>query len=181
MSDLIRVQNKVIFPGDSADPRLTLGGKYHGILIRDGRIIDEWEDPNLVVNQGLDHILGVEFTGVSQITSWYIAPFGNNYTPVASDTAATIVANAGEITAYTSSTRVGYVGVEGSQQVTNTASVATFTFNASAAVYGAFLASASSKSSTSGTLFSAAQFSAVKNVVSGDQLLLTYTVGAASS
>jgi hypothetical protein len=158
-----------------------LGGKFHGVHIRDGKILDEWEDHNLVVNQGLDHILGVEFTGVSQITSWYMAPFSNNYTPVATDTAASIVANAGENTAYTSTTRVAYVGVEGSQQVTNTASVATFTFNAAATIYGAFLTSASSKSSTSGILFSAAQFSTSKSVQSGDQILLTYVLGASSS
>jgi hypothetical protein len=158
-----------------------VGGLFRGKIIRDGRVIDEFEDHNLVVNQGLDHILGVEFTGVTQITSWYLAPFTGNYTPVATDTASTIVSNATECTAYTSTTRVAYTGVEGSQACTNSASPATFTFNASATIYGAFLTSASTKSSTSGTLFAAAQFATAKSVASGDQLILSYAFSAASS
>jgi len=160
---------------------IRLGGVFHGQLIRDGKVIDEWETHNLVVNQGLDSILGVYFTGVTPITSWYLAPFTGNYTPVATDTASTIVSNATECTAYTSTTRVAYSGVEGSQQCTNSASPAVFTFNASATIYGAFLTSASTKSSTSGTLFAAAQFSTAKSVASNDQLSLTYTFSAASS
>ena len=121
------------------------------------------------------------FTGVSQITNWYLGLFSGNYTPVATDTAATISANSTEFTGYTSTTRVPYVGVEGSQEVTNSASTANFTFNTGATIYGAFLASASTKNSTSGTLFSAAQFNAPKSVVSADQLLLTYQFSASSS
>jgi len=158
-----------------------LSGLYKVQHIRNGEIIDEEEVSNIIVNQGLDHILGVEFTGVTQITQWYLAPFANNYTPVASDTAATIVSNSGESTAYSASTRVAFTPVEASQQATNSASVAAFSFTASATIYGAFLISSSSKSSTSGVLFSATPFSTSKSVSSGDSLNLTYTVQAASS
>jgi hypothetical protein len=41
--------------------------------------------------------------------------------------------------------------------------------------------SASAKSATTGTLFSAARFGTSKSVVDDDQLLLTYTFSATSS
>ena len=67
------------------------------------------------------------------------------------------------------------------QSVTNSASAASFTFNANLTIYGAFLASSSVISGTTGTLFSAAQFGTAKSVVSSDVLLLTYSFAAASS
>lgn len=163
--------------------KISIGGTFTGVHLRDGKVIDEWEDHNLVVNQGLDHILATEFSGGTQITSWFVAPFGNNYNPVGTDTAASIVANAGEVTAYTSSTRVPYTGVEGSQQVSNAASPASFTFNPGSPtnIYGAMLISSSAKSATSGVLFAAALFAAPKQVSDTDVLLITYAFGAVSA
>lgn len=167
-------------PGGQIIP-VFFGGKYFAQLKRAGRIIDEWEFDNLIVNQGLNHILTTEFFGGTPITTWYIAVFEANYTPVATDTAANITANSTESTAYSQATRVAWVpAAPASQAVTNAASVATFTFNATKTIYGAFLVSASAKSATSGTLMSAAAFASSKAVVSGDQLLLTYAFSASS-
>jgi hypothetical protein len=143
-------------------------------------VIDTEYFDNIITNQGLDYILGAALTGVTPITTWYVAPFEGNYVPVATDTAATIVANATETTAYGASTRVAWVGVEATQQATNSASVATFTFNATKTIYGAMLVSQSAKSSVSGTLLSAAQFATAKGVANTDQLLFTYTIVASS-
>lgn len=161
--------------------RIAVGGAFGGRLIRDGVVIDEFETRNIVVNEGLDHILSVCFTGAPQVTSWYLAPYGNNYVPVSTDKAATIVGNAGEVTKYAGTTRAAFNATEANQQVTNAGGVATFTFNDTATIYGAFLASAGQQNSTQGVLFSAAQFSSPKNVVSGDQLLLTYTFAGQSA
>jgi hypothetical protein len=161
--------------------RLRIGGVMRGKLIRAGRVIDEWEDHNIYLNQGLDHLLSTEFTGGSQISNWYMAIFAGNYTPTASDTAASLPGNSTEATAYSSSTRVPYSGVEGAQQVTNNAVPATFTFTGSVTIYGAWLTSASAKNSTSGVAAAAAQFSSPKSVVATDQLLLTYAIGASSA
>lgn len=175
MEDFIRS------PGGVLAPKIFVQGIWRGLHIRNGELIDKWEDPNIVVNEGLNSLLSVVFNGGVQITTWYLAPFEGNYTPVATNTAANITSTSTECTAYTQSLRVAYTpAAAASQQVTNSASVATFTFNATKSVYGAFLISNSVKSATSGTLFSAARFSAVKNVVSGDQLLLTYTFTASS-
>lgn len=161
--------------------KLSAKGRYHVAHVRDGCVIDEDDVTNLIVNQGLDHILGVEFTGIAQVTAWFLALFANNYVPVASDTAATIVGNAGETTSYNGNARPAFQAVEGGQGVTNGANPANFTFSAAVTVYGAFLASTSQQSSTQGVLFSAAQFNAPKQVVANDQLLLTYSFSAASA
>lgn len=160
---------------------LIVGGVFHGRIIRAGKLVDEWFDPNIVTNEGLNYMLGVMFNSQSATTTWYLAPFEGNYTPIAGDTAATFPASATECTAYTQSTRVPYsAAAAASQIVTNTASPATFTFNATKTIYGASLNSISTKSSTSGKLFAAARFSTSKSVVNGDQLLLTYQFTASS-
>lgn len=156
-------------------------GVWGGQHIRNGEVIDEWEDHNLVVNEGLNSLLDIMFHGGTQITTWYCGLFEGNYTPVATVTAATITAAATETTAYDEATRVEYnEAAAASQSTTNSANKATFTFNATKTIYGAFLVSNATKSGTTGTLFSAARFSAAKSVVSADQLLLTYTFTASS-
>lgn len=165
--------------GHSLD-KLLFGGMFHVEHIRDGRVIDEFDIHNLVTNQGLNYVLGAALTSTTQLTTWYLAPFEGNYTPVATDTAASIVANSTENTTYTSSTRVAWTGVTASQNSTNSAAVATFTFNATKTIYGAFMISSNAKSSVSGTLLAAAQFASPKAVVNTDQLLLTYSFAASS-
>ena len=63
-----------------------LGGVFKGQHIRDGKVIDEWEDPNLVVNEGLNHVLNTVFHGGTPITTWYLGIFEGNYTPGATGT-----------------------------------------------------------------------------------------------
>jgi hypothetical protein len=160
---------------------LVVGGVFDCELIRGGEVIDAWKTPNLVVNEGLNALLDIMFHGSTQITTWYIGLFEANYTPVATVTAATITAASTECTAYDEATRVAYnEAAASSQSITNSANKATFTFNDTKSIYGAFLVSASAKSATSGTLFSAAQFSSAKAVEDDDQLLVTYTFNASS-
>jgi hypothetical protein len=175
--DYNRSEGGVFMP----DTGLALAGVWDCEHVRDGEVIDRWSEKNLIVNEGLTHILDVHFNGGTQIATWYIAPFEGNYTPVAGVTAATITAASTECTAYDEATRVEYNEADpASQSVTNSANKATFTFNATKTIYGAFLVSQSAKSSTSGVLFSAARFSASKAVVDNDQLLVTYTITASS-
>lgn len=162
--------------------KIAVAGKYHGQIIRAGKVIDEWEDPNIVVNQGLDALLNIMFNGATQITTWYLGIYEGSTSPASSWTAANVASNSTEITtAYNSATRPEYVeAAASSQSITNSANRASFVFNASKTVYGAFLISNSTKGGTSGTLFSAAAFGSSKSVVSGDELLLTYTFTASS-
>jgi hypothetical protein len=163
-------------------PKAALGGRFLGRIIRERRVIDEFECENIVVNQGLNYLLGAALGAQSVMTAWYIALFANNYTILASDTAATISANAGEVTQYTAGIRQAWNSAPPSaQSITNAANQASFTFNASVTVYGAFLISSSAINGTSGTLFSGSQFGSAKPVVNTDILQLTYTFTAATA
>ena len=159
-----------------------LGGRILGQIIRDSQVIDEFEVKNIVVNQGLNYLLGAALGAQSVVTAWYIGLFSNNYTILASDTAATISANSGEVTQYTAGTRQTWSSAPpASQSISNSATQASFTFNSTLTVYGAFLISSSAINGTSGTLFSGAQFGSAKAVVNSDILQLTYTFTAASA
>lgn len=176
--------NHVKTPGGlmMPDTKLRVGGKFQIEHRRAGETIDVEEVDNLVTNEGLNKLLDVMFNGATQITTWYLGVFEGNYTPVATVTAATITANSTESTAYDAATRPEYVeAAAASQSITNSANRASFVFNATKTIYGAFLVSASSKSATTGTLFSAARFSTSKAVVATDELLLTYTFSAATA
>lgn len=166
-----------------SETKVKFRGVYHGKIIRAGKVIDEFEEDNLVVNQGLDYVLSTALGAGSQLSTWYLGIFSGNYTPVSTDTASSIAGNSTESTAYTATTRPQWQnGAEGTQAISNSnGTVATFTFNGTTTIYGAFLVSSNTKSGTSGTLFSAAQFASSKSVVSSDQLLLTYSFTAASA
>lgn len=139
------------------------------------------ETPNLVVNVGLQYMAGVGLTSTTQITTWYIGLYGaaasNN--PAAGDTAAS---HAGwtENTNYSEANRPTATFAAATNAnpsvVTNTASKAVFTMNATTTVGGAFLISNNTKGGTTGTLFSAADFQSPgdRSVVSGDVLNVTY-------
>ena len=161
---------------------IVFSGKYRGTIIREGEIIDEFECENIVVNEGLNALLNVILGSASVLYPWYLGVFSGNYTPVASVGAATIASAATEFISYSGGVRPTFVpAAAASQSITNSASPASFSFTAGAALYGAFLISSSTLNGTSGTLLSAAQFGSVKNVSSGDQLLLNYTFNAAST
>jgi len=156
-------------------------GQYDCQIIRNGKVIDEWSEKNLVVNEGLNSLLNVMFNGAAQITTWYTGIYEGNYTPTATVTASNIASSSTECTAYASSTRPEYVeAAASSQSITNSANRASFVFNATKTVYGAFLVSSNVKNGTTGTLFSAARFDTSKSVESGDELLLTYTFTSSS-
>lgn len=165
-----------------ADDGLRVGGVFHGQIVRGGKVIDEFDCQNLVVNEGLNNLLDVHLGGATQIPTWYLGLFQGNYTPVATITAAAIAGSATECVDYDEANRQVFdPATAASQSVTNAANRATFTFNASRTIYGAFLISSSVKNGTAGVLFSAARFGTAKNVVAADQLLLTYSFSASSA
>ena len=149
---------------------------------KDGNLKWSADSKNLVVNEGLQYMAGSALTSVTQITTWYLGLYGAaaSNTPASGDTMAS---HAGwtEVVPYSNATRVvatfATATLGNPSVVTNSASPATFTINATETVGGAFLTSGSAKSGTTGTLFSAADFSAPgdRNVVSGDVLSVTYT------
>jgi len=177
-SEHIKTEGGVLIPAS----HLRVGGTFEGQIVRGGEVIEEFADSNLVVNEGLNKLLDVMFHADTQISTWYLGLFEGNYTPTATLTAGTVAATATECTAYDEAARPQYNEAAASaQSITNSGNRATFTFNATKSVYGAFLISNSTKGGTVGTLFAAARFSTAKNVEAADELLLTYTFDAASA
>lgn len=149
---------------------------------------DHQTDPNLIVDEGLMHMLGVTLASATQITAWYVALYAANYTPLAALTAASFPATASEITSgsegYTQSTRVAWTpGTVAADAVDNSASKATFTIITAStlAVNGAALVSASAKGATSGKLMSATKFSSTRSLSNGDTFNLAYAVSMSST
>ena len=154
---------------------------------KDGKLKWTDESKNLVVNVGLQYMAGTALDGsTARITSWYLGLYGaaSSNDPAAGDT---MSSHAGwtEVTDYTEATRPAATFVAATTAnpsvVTNSASKAQFTMNATVTVGGAFLTSNNTKGGTSGTLFSAKDFSAPgdRSVVSGDVVLVTYTFSLA--
>ena len=158
-------------------------GKYLIEHFRKGEKIDEWEAENTVVNQGLVYLLNAGLAGLTALTSWYVGVFQNNYTPVATDTASSIVSNAGEFTGYSGGARPTFSPAQAtsSPTLTNSASQATFNFTGSATLTGAFIISSATPASNSGTLYSAAQFGSSKSVANTDSITVTYQTTLTSS
>lgn len=169
------------------DTMLSMGLSIEGLSRRtiegvDFAVMSTEDISNLIPTEGLNYLLGAGLTGVSQLSTWYIALFEGNYTPVAGVTAASFPADATESTAYNEAARVVWTpGAIAAGSVDNSASKAVFTMNATKSIYGIAQTSVSTKSATTGKLVSVARFGAVKNVVATDVLNVTSTLSATSA
>jgi len=184
------VTSSLIAGTRSTEAAMALGYFTIQCYDKDGKLKWEDENHNLVVNVGLQYMCSVALTAgataQTQLTSWYIGLYGAGATnsPAASDTMAS---HAGwtEIVPYSNATRPACTFVAATTAnpsvATNAASVAVYSINATATVGGAFLVSNSTKSGSTGTLFSAADFAAPgdRSVASGDVLNVTYTLSLA--
>jgi hypothetical protein len=177
-----------LIAGTQSGEQAKATGVYHiECHDKDGNLKWSADSKNLVVNAGLAYMAGTALTSVTQITTWYIGLYGSgaSNTPAAGDT---MSSHAGwtEVVPYSNATRVAATFVTATTAnpsvVTNAASPATFNINTTSTVGGAFLTSGSAKSGTTGTLFSAADFSSPgdRSVVSGDVLSVTYTFSLAA-
>jgi len=178
--------SSLIAGGSAADSTSAKGVYKIQCHDKDGNL--KWEDeaPNLVVNVGLQDMNAKYFTGSAYTAAWYIGLYGSGATnsPAAGDT---MSSHAGwtEVTAYSQATRpactFGTPTTANPSVATNSASPASFSINGTTTVGGAFLTSNNTKGGTTGTLYSAADFSAPgdRSVVSGDTLSVTYTLSLA--
>ena len=149
---------------------------------------DERIDSNIVVTEGLNHMLGVTLNQITPVATWYFGLFSANVTPVNTWTAANFTANATELVSntegYSETVRQAFVEAAASAgSITNTASKAAFTIATatSITVWGAGLMSSNVKGGTTGTLMSAAKFSAARTLYNTDVFNLGYTLSLTSS
>jgi hypothetical protein len=161
--------------------RFKLQGVFTATCRRpDGTIRWEEKTKNLVVNEGLDHALGVLFNGDTPVSPWYVTLFESNTTILATHTYA--VPGFTECTAYDEATRPEYVEAAPSgQSLTNSANRAVFTISATKTIYGAALVSVSTKGDVAGggVLWCAAQFTNAKICEDDDTIEVTYTLTSA--
>ena len=160
---------------------IKISGKYTITHMNSNReVLGVMEVDNIIVNSGLTYIL--QLVAKQPSLSLYIGLFSGNYTPVAGDTAATFPAAATEFTGYSETTRVLYnPAVPSTPALSNSASKAEFNITAAGTIYGAFISTASAKSDTTGTLYSAKKSASPRTVAIGDILVVQYDNTIASA
>jgi hypothetical protein len=159
-----------------------------GLLEHNVNGLDTRYDRNIVPTEGLNHILDVTLHGTAGVSPWYLALFSGAVTPGSTLTAATVAAALTEITSgtdgYSESTRVEFNEAAAAAGVTtNAANKAAFTIVMSSGnltVNGCFMASASAKGATTGTMYSASRFASARSLANGDIFNLGYTINAAA-
>lgn len=148
-------------------------------------LLNKTRQGNTITTEGFNAWLDIMFHGSTQITTWYIAIFEDDYTPLEADTYA--VPGYTECTAYTEAARQEYVEAAASaKNTTNVASKATFTLNASKTIYGGALVGGgtdptdNTDTAGGGTLLCASKFSSAFVGVSTDILQVTCSITMAN-
>ncbi len=144
----------------------------------DGNLKGTYELPNGIVDEGMNHILDTQFTGSSQVSTWYIGLVDNAGWSSFAD-ADTLSSHSGwaESTAYTEANRVTWVEDAASSRSISNSATSDYSINATGNLKGIFVSSNNVKSTgNTGTLWSTAAFSSVVATANGDTLKVTYTV-----
>jgi len=183
---LDQVASTVTLGSQSVDTAAATGVYTIQCFDAQGNLKWEAKSANLVVNVGLQDMNAKYFTGSSYTATWYLGLYGAGASnlPAASDT---MSSHAGwtEIAPYSNATRpvctFATPTTANPSVATNSASPASFTITSTATVGGAFLTSNNTVSGTTGTLYSAADFSAPgdRAVTNGDVLNVVYTLSLA--
>jgi len=142
------------------------------------------EQHNLCTDEGLNALLDIMFHASTQITTWYVVIFEDDYTPLSTNTYA--VPGYTESSAYTEATRPEFVEAAASGKVlSNALSKASFTMNATKTIYGGALVGGGTAASTisdvagGGTLYCSVAFSEGKSVDATDVLKVKITLTGA--
>lgn len=142
----------------------------------------EWQTTqNLVVNEGLSHLLNVALGGKAKPAGYYLALFSGATAPAANWTAANFKDVSAEIVSmtegYTNATRPQWASADtNTNSIDNFASVAKVTIATSSqlTVTGAAMLTNSVRGGTSGTLISASKYTAPRVFQDGDEYEIGY-------
>lgn len=158
---------------------LAIGGVFE-VAQGDG----PWDvSPNLIVTEGLNHILSVALAQGTQKLAFYIAPFSGNVSVPGTWTGANFADNATEVTNYTEANRVLWAkGAVAAGAVGNSATPAVFTIGTGGAtIRGVALLEANGKGATTGVLIAAARLAQDKVMSEAEELRVKYTLSATST
>lgn len=142
------------------------------------------EEPNIVVNEGLNDLLNVALANGAQSATWYVALFEGLATPTATLTAATFNASMTETTAYDETTHPEWdEDPPASQSISNVARPARFTMNAVVTVQGGALMNTASKPTPAAgnILMACKKFAVPRDLQVGDKFDVGYTLTIASA
>lgn len=168
----------LLFPNQ----KLTVGG----VFVHNVNGEDEQEDENLVVNEGLDYILGSSMVADAQTTTFYVSAFTNNATPIATWTAAAWATDVqGSGVEVDEVSRPAWVPTAVAAQITdNYAAKAQLTVNTGVptlTLYGAALHSDSAFGGIAGDLIVASRFAATRVLQADDEFNIGYRLTIASA
>ncbi len=145
----------------------------------------EKEGDNLVVTEGLVHILNVALGATAKPAGYFLAIFSGSTAPAANWTAASFAAVANEIVSqtegHTGATRPAWTPAPATMgSIDNLASAAQLTIATASQlnVTGAALLTSSQRGGTTGTLVSASAFAAPRVFQNGDLYELGYRLNA---
>lgn len=143
---------------------------------RDGKLKWRTREENLIPDVGRDYLLNAGLLGGSQLSSWFIGLYANARSNAVTDTMATLMADAGEVTQYTNvgGNRLALTPDALSSGVfSNLGTPAEFEMTANVTVRGGFISSTSTQSSAAGTLLSLVANASPKTVETGEILRVT--------
>ncbi|UYZ85329.1 hypothetical protein MTZ49_07220 [Entomomonas sp. E2T0] len=131
---------------------------------KQGNIVDQWEEHNLIPNEGVAFLMRSPFGDAQPVSNFYCGIFKGNYLPTAASKA-TDIPNIGEVTSYQEVSRPLWNKVfDGSNTFSNSSNPAIFTFTEEQTINGYFLVSSDIKGSSNGILLSIARLSTPKTV-----------------
>lgn len=134
---------------------------------------------NDITNAGKNALLDSFFRNQTQPATWYFGLIDNSgFTAFAAGDTMSSHSGWAESVVYSDSTRIAWTTVAAASQSISNTSVSTFNINGTATLKGIFVTSVSTKSGTTGTLWSTAAFTTTVPVSNGDQLKITYTVNS---
>jgi outer membrane protein assembly factor BamB len=145
--------NKHIYAGDG----VRIGFEYHVEAFDPvtGKVLWQWEKHNLIPDAARSYCLAAMFTGGVQYSSFYVGVFGNDRTPLYSDTSSDLP-DYGELTSFDETTRQLWIpAAETNGTLESSANPAVFTAASDLTVRGVFLSTSSVFGSTAGVLMSA--------------------------
>ena len=150
---------------------------------KDGNLKWSEEFPNLVVNTGLAFINTQVFKGANYTATWYMGIIDGGATYNAADTMSSHGGWTENVDYLQAARPTLAFNVTTTADPAVIASIAaTYTMSANATIGGAFLSTDNTKGGTTGTLFSAGNFTVGnRGLVSGDTLNVTYTFSAAAA
>lgn len=166
--------------------KIQIGGVFGYTHIRNGKIIDEWDEHNLLPLAARNFVNDSLFGLVAPVNPLFIGLFSNSYSPQNDDLYTHIGSRYTELTSeYDEVSRVLFEpGPSVNGVLSNSAKRALFTFNAPASVAGGMLVSNATKgdsAAASAIMLAGSRHPITRDMQTLDELLVSYVFTTTST